>query len=227
MLLVEDSMTREVVTLSPEATAKEALALCRERRIRHLPVVEDGKLVGIVSDRDLRSATPAFGDPARAAALEEVRVSSVMARDVLTARPEDPIEAAANRMREARVGCLPVVEGEDLVGIVTASDVMGALVQLLGAHGPGSRLEVAMPDRPGALAEVGGILGELGINIVSVAFGPRLEAGDGPADAAVRGLDDGFPARRVAVFRVGTIRPGGAVEALERAGYAVISPPGP
>ncbi len=69
MLLVEDSMTREVVTLAPETTAKEALDLCRERRIRHLPVLEGGRLVGIVSDRDLRSATPAFGDPARAAAL--------------------------------------------------------------------------------------------------------------------------------------------------------------
>lgn len=87
MLLVRDSMTREVVVLSPETTAGEALALCRERRIRHLPVLEAGLLVGIVSDRDLRSAAPGLGDPARAAALEKIRVSEVMTRDVATTRP--------------------------------------------------------------------------------------------------------------------------------------------
>ena len=97
-------MTLEVVTLTPEKTADEALALCREKRVRHLPVVDDGRLVGVVSDRDLRSATPALGDPARAASLEEIRVSGVMVREVLTARPEDPIEQAANTVREKRIG---------------------------------------------------------------------------------------------------------------------------
>jgi acetoin utilization protein AcuB len=74
MLLVRDSMTRNVVTLSPQTTAAEALALCREKGIRHLPVMEEGRLVGMVSDRDLRSATPALGDPARAEALQKIRV---------------------------------------------------------------------------------------------------------------------------------------------------------
>ena len=63
MLLVKDSMTREVVTLPPQTTAGEALAVCRGGRIRHLPVLHDGRLVGIVSDRDLRWAPPALGDP--------------------------------------------------------------------------------------------------------------------------------------------------------------------
>src|SRR5215218_1989362 len=100
MLLVRDSMTREVVTLSPQTTAAEALALCREKSIRHLPVMEEGSLAGMVSDRDLRSATPALGDPARAEALQKIRVRDVMVHDVLTAHPEDPIEQAANTMRE-------------------------------------------------------------------------------------------------------------------------------
>ena len=64
MLLVKDSMTRGVVVLSPETTAGEALALCRERRIRHLPVLEEGELVGIASDRDLRSAARLSETPA-------------------------------------------------------------------------------------------------------------------------------------------------------------------
>ena len=216
MLLVKDSMTREVVALPPHSTAGEALALCRERRIRHLPVLENGRLVGIVSDRDLRSAAPALGDPERAAALEKIRISDVLTREVVTARPDEPIEEAANRMRERRIGCLPVVEGDELVGIITSSDVMEALVYLVGAHEPGSRLEVVMPDRPGTLAGVAGIFGALEINIVSVVAGPPQEI-----------TPEGSPEGRVAVFRIGTIDPSEAVNILESAGYAVLWPPKP
>ncbi|QIN82525.1 CBS domain-containing protein [Rubrobacter tropicus] len=212
MLQVKDSMAREVVTLSPGETAGEALGLCRERHIRHLPVLEDGRLVGVVSDRDLRSATPAFGDPARAAALAEILVRDVMARDVITARPDDPIDEAANTMREKGINCLPVLEEDELVGIVTSSDVMEALVYLVGAHEPGSRMEVVVPDRPGTLAGVAGLIGELGINIVSVVTGPQQA---------------GSPPSRVAVFRVDTINPAEATDVLERAGYRVLWPPRP
>ena len=215
MLLVKDSMTREVVALPPQSTAGEALALCRERRIRHLPVLEDDRLVGIVSDRDLRSATPALGDPARAEALGRILVHEVMVREVATAHPDDPIEEAANAMRERKIGCLPVVEDDALVGIVTSSDVMEALVYLMGAHEPGNRLEVVMPDRPGTLAGVSGIFGELGINIVSVVAGPR------------RPLPGSSEPGRVAVFRADTIDLREAVDILERAGYTVLWPPGP
>lgn len=215
MLLVKDSMTREVVTLSPQTTAGEALALCRERRIRHLPVLDGGRLVGIVSDRDLRSATPALGDPARAEALRRILVHEVMAREVATIHPDDPIEEAANAMREKTIGCLPVVENGALLGIVTSSDVMEALVYLMGAHEPGNRLEVVMPDRPGTLAGVAGIFGELGINIVSVVAGPRHP------------LPEGSEPGRVAVFRVDTMDLREAVEILGRAGYAVLWPPSP
>jgi len=215
MLLVKDSMTREVEALPPQSTAGEALALCRERRIRHLPVLEDDRLVGIVSDRDLRSATPALGDPSRAEALGRILVHEVMAREVATAHPDDPIEEAANAMRERKIGCLPVVEDDALVGIVTSSDVMEALVYLMGAHEPGNRLEVVMPDRPGTLAGVAGIFGELGINIVSVVAGPR------------RPLPSSSERGRVAVFRADTIDLREAVDILKRAGYAVQWPPGP
>ena len=215
MLLVKDSMTREVAVLSPETTAAEALALCRERRIRHLPVLEVGRIVGIVSDRDLRSAAPALGDPGRAEALAKLRVSEVMAREVVSIRPDDPIEEAANAMRERKIGCLPVLEDDALVGIITSSDVMEALVFLVGAHEPGSRLEVVIPDRPGTLAGVAGIFGELGINIVSVVAGPR------------HALPDGAPEGRVGVFKIDTIDTREAVGILERAGYTVLWPPKP
>jgi acetoin utilization protein AcuB len=216
MLLVKDSMTQRVVVFSPETTAAEALALCRERRIRHLPVLEEGRLAGIVSDRDLRSAAPALGDPGRASVLEKIRLSEVMSREAVTARPDDPIEEAANRMREKRIGCLPVVEDGTLVGILTSSDVMEALVQLIGAHEPGSRLVVSMPDRPGTLAGAAGTFGVLGINIVSVVAGPRQEPPPGEQGPW-----------RAAIFRIDTINPAEAVELLERAGYSVLWPPKP
>ena len=212
MLLVRDSMTREVAVLSPPSTAAEALVLCRERRIRHLPVLEGERLVGIVSDRDLRSAAPALGDPERTSALERIRLSDVMTRDVITAHPDDLVEEAANRMRESRIGCLPVVAGGELVGILTSSDVMEALVYLVGAHEPGSRFEVVMPDRPGTLAGVAGVFGALGINIVSVVAGPRQ---------GVEGLPEG----RVGIFKVDTIDTRGAAELLKEAGYTVRWPP--
>jgi len=209
-------MSREIVTLSPDETAATALALCRERRIRHLPVLEEGRLVGIVSDRDLRSSTPALGDPARAAALQEVLVEDVMAREVVSALPDDPIEQAANTMRERRIGCLPVLEGDELVGIITASDVMDALVYLVGANEPGSRMEVAIPERPGSLAGAAGVFGMCGINIESAAMGSTREVNV-----------EGAPRERVVVFRVDTIDTTEAVGYLEEAGYSVQWPPKP
>src|SRR4028119_1186788 len=120
-------MTRNLVTLSPDASVAEALTPCRERRIRHIPIVEEGRLVGIVSDRDLRDASPALGDAERASTLQEIRVGDVMTREVSTADPQDPIENVAQEMYELKIGSLPVVAEEDeekLLGIVTSSDVM-------------------------------------------------------------------------------------------------------
>ena len=208
--MVRDSMVRDVITVLPQTTAAEALALCRERGIRHLPVLEGGRMVGLISDRDLRLATPALGDPDRAAALKRIRIGDEMSREIATGDPEEPIEQAAMAMHERKIGCFPVVEGDDLVGILTASDVMAALVRLVGAHGQGSRLEVAFPDRPGALAEVAGIVRDQGVNIVSVLSAPgEYDGGSGS----------------VAVLRLATINPSGVVQSLKEAGFPVLWPP--
>src|SRR5919199_1217713 len=132
MLLVRDWMTQNPITLSREASVAEALTLCRERRIRHIPILEEGRLGGIVSDRDLRDASPALGDPERTRALQETRVGDVMTQEVITAYPQDAIENAAQEMYELKIESLLVVtEGpeaderraaadEELLGIVTS-----------------------------------------------------------------------------------------------------------
>jgi acetoin utilization protein AcuB len=210
MLLVRDSMTREVVAVAPETTAAEALALCRMNRIRHLPVLEGERLVGVISDRDLRGATPALGDSARAEALDRIRVADEMAREVMTAHPEDPIEDAAMAMYERKFGCLPVVDGEELVGMVTTSDVMRAFVRLVGAHKPSSRLEVALPSHSGSLVEVTQVIRDEGVDIVSVLASSEHEDEAG---------------ERVAVLRVTTIDPKQVVQSLRAAGYRILWPP--
>jgi acetoin utilization protein AcuB len=216
VLLVRDWMTRKLITLSPEASVAEALTLCRERRIRHIPILEEGRLVGIVSDRDLRDASPALGDAERASALQEIRVGDVMTREVSTADPQDSIENVAQEMYELKIGSLPVVaespvvdEGlavaeEELVGIVTSSDVMRALVTLAGLPEPGCRIEVRAPNRAGILAEVAGKIQDLGVDIFSVLSDPDRRSGN-----------------RTMIFQLATAEPLSVMQGLKMAGYEV------
>ena len=216
MLLVRDWMTKTLVTLSPEASVAEALALCRERRIRHIPVLKEERLVGIVSDRDLRDASPALGDPERTRALQGIRVGEVMTQEVITVDPQDFIENAAQEMYELKIESLPVVaEGavanggsavaeQELLGIVTSSDVMRALVTLAGLPEPGCRIEVSVPNREGILAEVAGKIRELEVDIVSVLSDPDRRSG-----------------QRTMVFQLATADPSSVMQSLKRAGYEV------
>ena len=207
MLLVRDWMTGNLVTLSPKASVAEALTLCRERRIRHIPIVEEGRLIGIVSDRDLRDASPALGDAERASTLQEKRVGDVMTREVSTTVPEESIENVAQEMYELKIGSLPVVAEEDeekLLGIVTSSDVMRALVTLAGLPEPGYRIEVRAPNRAGILVEVAGKFQDFGADIFSVLSDPDQRSGN-----------------RTMVFQLVSADPSSVMEGLKMAGYEV------
>lgn len=109
-MLVRDVMKSPVLTVGPEATLEEAYKLLLERGIRHLPVVEEGRLVGIVTDRDIRLATSHLNPKGPCPGC--TRVGEVMTREVVTAHPLDPVEEAARVMRERKIGCLPVLEDE-------------------------------------------------------------------------------------------------------------------
>jgi acetoin utilization protein AcuB len=156
-------MSSEVITASPRTTVAEALEILRVQGIRHLPVVDAGRLAGIVTDRDLREAA-ADGDMA---------IDALMTSPPLMVAPDVPVESAAALLSEHRIGCLPVVEGEELVGILTESDVLRAFVELMVGREPHSRVEILAPDRPGELARVVRLIGiDHGINITGVVVPP-------------------------------------------------------
>ena len=120
MFRVRDSMTREVVTLGPDASAAEAWGVCQELRIRHLPIVEGGRLVGLVSDRDLRDTSPPRGSTGERDALNWSRLGDIMTTGLATIHPLDTIDHAAKELHDRRIGCLPVVADGALVGIITS-----------------------------------------------------------------------------------------------------------
>lgn len=160
-MLVRDIMTTQVVAIDPDLPIRDATALMTQRGVRHFPVVrpapgpdggsEAGTLVGIVSDRDLRTVGSDHPDADPSVGVRDP-VAKVMRSPVLTAHPLEPIEETARAMRDRRVGAMPVMDGDDLVGIVTSADLLSALVRMTGVGVGVSRLEVELPDRPGALA---------------------------------------------------------------------------
>jgi acetoin utilization protein AcuB len=205
VLLMRDWMAREVLTLGPEASAFDALRLCRERRIRHIPVVKDNRLVGIVSDRDIRDASPPFGDPERVDVLKKTRLEDMMTRKAIMAAPDDTIVHGAQEMYERKIESLPVVSEGKLLGIVTSSDVMRALTALTGVGEPGHSRIAVQAHKPGDLAEVTGIIQNQEVDIFSVLSSP------GKVSSPERTL----------IFQVATRDPTNVIRSLEEAGYDV------
>ncbi len=210
-MLVRSRMTVDVVTASPEMTLAEALSLTREHRIRHLPVLEGDRLVGLVTDRDLRLAMPPIWADERDELREQLnrrRVRELMITDLITAGPDTPVEDAARRLYQNRIGCLPIMEGERLIGILTETDLLRALVELFGSHAPSARVEIRMPNRPGELARVVRIIGiEHRVNITGLVIPP------------VEGDDEA-----VAIMHLSTQDPEPIMAALHKLGYRIGSP---
>src|SRR5512137_830517 len=132
-MLVQDIMTSPVIAISPDISLQDAYRIIEERGIRHLPVMEIEKLVGVITDRDLRLATSAL---APTPFPPDAKVSAIMCKFPFTADPADPVEDAARLMREKKIGCLPVTDDSRLVGIITGLDLLDALMRMTGADKP-------------------------------------------------------------------------------------------
>jgi acetoin utilization protein AcuB len=206
-MLVQDVMKTDLVTVGPETALPEAVRLASRRGIRHLLVVDDGRLVGMVSDRDLKRAmaSPATSLEAHELRylLERLQVREIMTRAVITVGAMLPVEEAARLMVQEKIGALPVTEEGRPVGIVTETDVLTLFVKAMGAGEPSSRLEVLLDASPHAMAGITGALEQTGVAISSIMTLHR------PGGV------------REAVIRIATINPGPAVAALRAKGYAV------
>jgi len=195
-------MHTNLITVSPKATLVEARELIEKWAIDHLLVVDNkGKLVGIISDRDLKQywASPAntLSTHELGYLLEKILVEMIMVKTVVTITTETTIERAAFIMQVNNINSLPVMEDEDLVGIITSTDVMGVLLEAIGMNEESVRITVLVKDRIGAIAEVSAILRDQAINIQSMITLPirehpdvnqlvlRLSGDDGPRAVAL------------------------------------------
>lgn len=168
-------MTTDVVTVPPETPILEAQEIMRKHGVRRLPVVNKrGKLLGIITKSDILEASPSDATTLSIWELNyllartTVEQIMVKAEDLIIVSPNDPIERAALLMRKHKVGGLPVVDGNHLVGIITESDIFEVLLKLLGVHQRGTRLTLELEDRPGALAEALEVIRAHDVNVRSI-----------------------------------------------------------
>jgi acetoin utilization protein AcuB len=172
-MLVRDRMSTPPITVDANSSIREARALMRHFDIRRVPVVQRGRLVGIVSWTDLMRAQ---ASPASTLSpwevpvlLAKASVREIMTPDPITIDPDAPIEGAAVIMRREKIGGLPVVKGTDLLGIITESDIFEAFIDLTGLRHGGARLVVDLTDRAGALGEAAAVIEAAGVTLSSLA----------------------------------------------------------
>jgi len=208
-MLVRKKMKKDLVTISKDERMTVAKKILKEKNIRHLPVVDGKRLVGLVTNMDIRKseASPATSLEVRELhyLLDKLTVGEIMTRNVITISPDISIEEAAILLHDNKIGCLPVVEDGNLVGILTENDVMEILIEVLGMKEKGSRLEVVVDDKPGALADITRIIKESNVNITSVVTDIADE-----------------PGKRVVVFKLKTFYFEPIKKALEGAGFPVL-----
>ena len=156
-MIVIERMTRKPVTITGQATVEQALEIMVERRLRHLPVLEQGEnLVGIVSEKDLLRAG---GD---------VPVAEVMTPEVITITEYTALEEAARIMVDHRISSLPVMRNRKLVGIITETDLFKVFLELMGSRQEGVRLTMLIPEEKGMLASLTSEIASLGGNILAL-----------------------------------------------------------
>ncbi|HJR02007.1 MAG TPA: CBS domain-containing protein [Methylomirabilota bacterium] len=206
-MLVRDIMQAHPVSATLETRLPHLLRLLQRRGFRHVPIVDGGKLVGIVSDRDIKqsmiSASSMTEGRERERLLDELTAGQIMARAVVTIGPMFAVEDAARLMATRKISALPVTDEDRLVGIVTETDVLQLFVRAMGVLEPSSRLDVIVPEGTPGVSEVVRVVEEAGGRVSSV-MTLAMPSGE-----------------REVVLRLATMNPGPAVRALEARGYVV------
>ena len=176
-MLVRERMSQEPVTITSDVSVTDALRLMRERKVRRMPVLDShGKLVGIVSDQDLLYASPS---PVSSLSVWEMnyllarlKVEEVMTRKVITVTEDTPLEEAACIMADSKIGGLPVMREDKLVGIITETDLFKAFLEMLGARQAGVRVTALIPSAKGTLAKIANAIFGVGGDIIALSASP-------------------------------------------------------
>uniref|UniRef100_A0A7C5ELJ4 CBS domain-containing protein n=1 Tax=Desulfobacca acetoxidans TaxID=60893 RepID=A0A7C5ELJ4_9BACT len=172
-MLVKDWMTKDPVTITDDTSMMKAIHLMKQHRFRRLPILHEGRLVGIVSDRDLKEASPSKATTLDVHELyyllSDLQIKEIMTRNPITVNPDDTVEHAAQLMLENTISGLPVVnERGDLVGIITQSDIFRAFMHITGILQGGVQFALRLEDRPGLIKEVVDLLRARGARFVSL-----------------------------------------------------------
>jgi len=194
---ISDLMIPDPITITANASITDALELMKLNSIRHLPVVSGGNLLrGFVTLADLKQGLiPSM--------VGDVSLSDLMISDPIVVGPEEDIEIAAQLIYKHKIGGMPVVEGEKLVGIITESDILRTFIDMMGILTGSSRIDVVMKNEPGALKEALQIINDGGGDIINV------------------GITAHQTGNRTYYFRLAPCKTGGIKKSLEANGFTV------
>ena len=172
-MLIKDWMTKDPITITESTSMIKAIHIMSERRFRRIPVVAVGRLVGMVTDRDLKEASPSKATTLDVHELyyllAELQVKEIMSRNPVSVSEDDTVEHAAQIMLEHTISGLPVVDDRDqVVGIITQSDVFRAFMDIAGVLQGGVQFALRLEDRPGLIKEVVDLLRARGARFVSL-----------------------------------------------------------
>ena len=197
---VGEWMERKLITIDRKTTIQEAISLMKKHSIRHLPVIEDGRLVGLVTEGDMRQVFIA-------SLLEELGIDDVMIKDPITVTADTEIDDAAKVIHYNKIGGLPVVDKDHrLLGIITVADIMAGFIELMGVLKSSSRIDIVLGRNPEAFEEVSRIISSKGGKIISVGMSPQSNR-----------------EKNIYFFRLNKCRIGKIADALGKSGYRVIA----
>ncbi len=165
---VSEIMNKDPITIAPETRVGQALQLMQQHQIRHLPVIKDDLMVGWISARTLREVL-------LASMLEVITVGDVMVQAPISVTPDTSVEEAARLVHEHRIGGMPVLEGEQLVGVLTVNDLLSAFIVMLGLLRSSSRLDLMLDTKPKTLEKVSRLIQDSGGKIINIALGPTKD----------------------------------------------------
>lgn len=208
-MIVEEIMKTDVATLFPTDTIADAMKLMETRKIRHIPIITaDKHLVGLVTIANIREATPSIFHANEHPEDLKKPLETIMETDVITGHPLDFVEETAGLFYEHKISCIPIINDKKLVGIVTETDLLRTLVELTGAHQPGSQIEIKVPNLTGKLSDITAVIKNRKANILSVLVYPDKN-------------DDQY---KILVIRVQTMNPTALIQDLKQAGHHVLWP---